>query len=67
MAVVKAVKHFKPYLYGRPFKHRTDHADALSRKCKECRQCEIITQRDGGPSHAELTEEELAKHTILVE
>ena len=26
LAVVKAVKHFRPYLYGNKFKLRTDHA-----------------------------------------
>ena len=26
LAVVKAVKHFRPYLYGTKFKLRTDHA-----------------------------------------
>ena len=26
LAVIKAMKHFRPYIYGRPFKLRTDHA-----------------------------------------
>jgi len=26
LAVVKAVKHFQPYLYGRTFRLQTDHA-----------------------------------------
>ena len=94
LAVIKAVGHFKPYLYGRPFTLRTDHAslmwlcqrkepsnqvarwleilsefrykvehrpgnkhgnaDALSRKCTDCRQCNLIEQRDGGPTHDEI-------------
>ena len=99
LAVVKAVKHFRPYLYGQKFKLRTDHAslmwlcrrhepsnqiarwlellseftyttehrkgekhgnaDGLSRRaCAECRQCEKIEKRDGGPSHAQLAREE---------
>jgi len=29
LAVVKAVKHFQPYLYGRTFRLRTDHASLI--------------------------------------
>ena len=99
LAVVKAVKHFRPYLYGQRFKLRTDHAslmwlcrrhepsnqiarwleilseftyvtehrkgerhgnaDGLSRRaCLDCRQCERIEKRDGGPSHLQLAEEQ---------
>ena len=29
LAVIKAVKHFRPYLYGRPFRLRTDHASLI--------------------------------------
>jgi len=29
LAVVKAVKHFRPYLYGRRFRLRTDHASLI--------------------------------------
>jgi len=29
LAVVKAVKHFRPYLYGRSFRLRTDHASLI--------------------------------------
>ena len=98
LAVVKAVKHFRPYLYGQKFLLRTDHAslmwlcrrhepsnqiarwlellyeftydtehrkgerhgnaDGLSRRaCLDCKQCERIEQRDGGPSHQQLAAE----------
>jgi phage anti-repressor protein len=89
LAVIMAVSHFKPYLYGRRFKLRTDHAsliwlskrsepshqvarwletlseytydieqrqgtkhgnaDGLSRRCVDCKQCDKIEERDGGP------------------
>jgi len=29
LAVVKAVKHFRTYLYGRTFRLRTDHASLI--------------------------------------
>jgi len=29
LAVIKAVKHFRPYLYGRVFRLRTDHASLI--------------------------------------
>lgn len=29
LAILKAVTHFRPYLYGRPFKLRTDHVSIL--------------------------------------
>ena len=29
MAVVKAIKHFRPYLYGQHFRLRTDHASLM--------------------------------------
>jgi len=29
LAVVKSVKHFRPYLYGRKFRLRTDHASLI--------------------------------------
>jgi len=89
------MKHFRPYLYGRRFKLRSDHAslawlcqrnepscqvarwletlsefqydlehragkkhgnaDGLSRqKCLDCRQCERLEIRDGGPTRAEV-------------
>ena len=98
LAVVKGVKHFRPYLYGQQFNLRTDHAslmwlcrrkepsdqvarwletlaefrytlahragpkhgnaDGLSRRpCGDCRQCQKIEERDGGPTWSELTTE----------
>ena len=95
VAVIKAMKHFRPYLYGQKFRLRTDHAslmwlcrrhepshqiarwlellseftytvehrkgtkhgnaDGLSRKgCLNCKQCERVEQRDGGPTHQQL-------------
>ena len=100
LAVVKGMKHFRPYLYGQVFLLRTDHAsllwlcrrkepsdqvarwlealaefkytvrhragarhgnaDGLSRRpCRDCKQCQRIEGRDGGPTWAEI-EEELA-------
>jgi len=29
LAVIKSVKHFRPYLYGRPFRLKTDHASLI--------------------------------------
>ena len=96
---MKAVKHFRPYLYGRKFRLRTDHAslrwlcrrrepsnqvarwleilaefsyvlehragvkhgnaDGLSRQtCEDCRQCELIERRDGGPTRQEVDQDE---------
>ena len=95
LAVVKGVKHFRPYLYGQKFTLRTDHAsllwlcqrkepsdqvarwletlaefrytlhhragikhgnaDGLSRRpCGDCKQCQRIEKRDGGPTWDEL-------------
>lgn len=90
LGVVLSVKHFRPYLYGKEFMLRTDHAslqwlyrrkepshqvarwleilaefkfqlkhragrdhsnaDGLSRGCVECKQCQRIEDRDGGPT-----------------
>ena len=50
------------------FTYSTEHrkgekhgnADSLGRKsCLECRQCERIEKRDGGPSHLQLAQEEV--------
>ena len=98
LAVIKSVQHFRPYLYGRPFHLRTDHAsllwlsrrrepahqvarwleilaefrytlehrigakhgnvDGLSRRnCIDCRQCQRIEERDGGPTRAQVDQE----------
>ena len=95
LAVIKAIKHFRPYLIGTKFRLRTDHAsliwlykrnepsdqvarwlermaefdfelehrpgtkhgnaDGLSRiKCENCKQCNRIEKRDGGPSHSDI-------------
>jgi len=40
LAVVKAVKHFRPYLYGRMFRLRTDHASLI----RPCRRAEPSSQ-----------------------
>ena len=99
LAVIKAVKHFRPYLYGQKFTLRTDHAslrwlcrrrepsaqvarwleilaefqmtlehragpkhgnaDGLSRQtCLDCKQCQRVEERDGGPTHAQLLEDD---------
>ena len=105
LAVIKAVKHFRPYLYGQTFRLRTDHAslhwlcrrkepscqvarwleilaefpyqiehragpkhgnaDGLSRRgwCEDCKQCQSIEQRDGGPTHLEVQQELEAEQT----
>ena len=97
LAVILAVTHFRPYLYGRRFRLRTDHAsliwlykqadpshqiarwlellaefefsfehragarhgnpDGLSR-CQDCQQCSRIESRDGGPTRAELEQQD---------
>ena len=32
------------------------NADGLSRQCWDCRQCELIEKRDGGPTHSEMVQ-----------
>ena len=95
LSVIKALKHFRPYLIGTKFRLRTDHAsliwlykrnepsdqvarwlesmaefdftlehragakhgnaDGLSRiTCENCKQCNRIEKRDGGPTHSEI-------------
>ena len=95
LAVVMAMKHYRPYLYGREFLLKSDHAslawlcrckepscqdarwletlsevkyklehragkkqgntDGLSRQaCVNCRQCQKIEERDGGPTRQEI-------------
>ena len=55
------------------FKYTTEHrkgekhgnADGLSRRaCTDCKQCERIERRDGGPSHLELALEESQELTL---
>ena len=106
LAVIKAVKHFRPYLYGQTFRLRTDHAslqwlsrrrepsnqvarwleilaefrytlehrpgnkhgnaDGLSRReCIDCKQCGRIEERDGGPTHLEMSELPLYPHSSV--
>ena len=105
LAVVKGMKHFRPYLYGRTFELRTDHAslmwlcrrrepsdqvarwlealaefkytishragpkhgnaDGLSRRpCGDCKQCQRIEERDGGPTWSEI-QQELEPHSQI--
>jgi len=40
LAVVKVVKHFRPYLYGRTFRLRTDHASLIWL----CKRAEPLSQ-----------------------
>lgn len=48
LAVIKAVKHFKPYLFGRKFRLRTDHASLIwlckrsEPSCQVARWLEIL-------------------------
>ena len=56
-AVMKAVKHFRPYLYGRTFRLRTDHASLLWLLARSqpsdqiCRWIEILSTFDYTPEH----------------
>ena len=37
---------------------RHGNADGLSKQaCEDCRQCELIERRDGGPTHQELAQD----------
>ena len=63
LAVIKAVKHFRPYLYGQTFRLRTDHASLrwLCRRkepsCQVARWLEILSEfpylieHRAGPKH----------------
>ena len=57
LAVVRSVKHFRPYLYGRRFKVRTDHASLvwlLRQKEQEgqvARWIELLSEFDFAISH----------------
>jgi len=44
LAVVKAAKHFRPYLYGRAFRLRTDHA-SLIWLCERAEPSSKVAQR----------------------
>ena len=56
-AVMKAVKHFRPYLYGRTFRLRTDHASLLWLLARSqpsdqiCRWIEILNTFEYTPEH----------------
>ena len=57
LAVIKAVKHFKPYLYGRKFRLRTDHASLIwlckrtEPSCQVARWLEVLSEFDYSIEH----------------